>query len=106
MRACVLRWCPQEVTLVGPRAQPAREQEALFPEEADGSDRASSPVEGLEHQTDGVLDLDIGIEADRPFGSADQADRRAHPEFTASRLVGHRAYAILGYATRPRSSCP
>jgi hypothetical protein len=59
----------------------------LFPEEADGSDRASSPFEGLEHQTDGVLDLGVGIEADRPIGSADQADRRAHPELSASRLV-------------------
>src|ERR1019366_10132548 len=59
--ACVLRWCPQEFTLVGPCAQPPREQEALFPEEADGSDRASSPFECLECQTDSVLDLGIGI---------------------------------------------
>ena len=55
--ACVLRWRPQEVALVGPRPQPAREQDALFSEEADGLDRASGPLKGLEHQTDGVLHL-------------------------------------------------
>src|SRR3981189_3842411 len=73
--ACGVWWCPQEFTLVGPRAQPPREQEALFPEEADGSDRASGPFEGLEYQAGGVLDLGIGIEADRPVGSVDQAAR-------------------------------
>ena len=70
--ACVLRWCPQEFTLVGSCAQAAWEQQALLPEEADRLDGASSPFEGLEHQTDGVLHLGIGIEADRSVGPVDQ----------------------------------
>ena len=85
--ARVLRRCPQEVTLVRPGAQPAREQQALLPEEADGLDGASSPLEGLEHQTDGALHLGIGIEADRSVGPVDQTDRRAHLELAAPGLV-------------------
>ena len=62
--ARMLRRCPQEITLVRPRMQPAREQDALLPEEADGLHGAAGALEGLEHQTDGVLHLGVGIEAD------------------------------------------
>ena len=85
--ARMLRRRPQEFTLVRPRTQPAREQEALLPEEADGLDRASGPLEGLEDQADGVLHLGVGIEADRPVGPVHQTDRRAHLEFAAPSLV-------------------
>jgi hypothetical protein len=78
---------PHEFALVGARAQPTRERKALFTEEADGSDRASNPFEGIKHHTDGILYLGIGVEADRPVGLVDQSDRGAHLEFTASRLV-------------------
>ena len=83
----MLRWRPQEFALVWPRAQSAREHEALLPEEADGLDRASGPIEGLEHQANGALHLRVGIEVDRSVGPVDQADRRAHLEFAAPSLV-------------------
>ena len=50
--AGMLRWCPQEFTLVGSCAQPPWKQNALLPEEADGANCAAGPFEGLEHQPD------------------------------------------------------
>jgi len=66
--AGMLRRRPQEVTLVRPRPQPAREQQALVPEEADRLDGASGSLEGLEDQTDGVLHLGVRIKPDRAVG--------------------------------------
>ena len=85
--ARMLRRRPQEFTLVRPRPQSAREHQTLLPEEADCLDGASGPLEGLEDQTDGVLHLRVGIEADRSVGPVDQADRRAHLELAAPGLV-------------------
>ena len=86
MRACC-GGAHKSSPLSGPVRSRRGNRRPCFAEEADGSDRASSPLEGLEHQTDGALDLGIGIKADRPVGSVDQADRWTHLEFAASCFV-------------------
>ena len=59
----------------------------MLPEEADGLDGASGSLEGLENQTDGVLHLGVGIEADRSVGPVDQTHRWAHLQLAAPGLV-------------------
>ncbi|MBB4383169.1 hypothetical protein GGD61_007868 [Bradyrhizobium sp. SBR1B] len=59
----------------------------LAPEEADCLHRTSGLLEGIEHETNCILHLEVGIEADRPIVPVNQPDRRAHLELAATRLV-------------------
>jgi hypothetical protein len=83
----MLRWRPQEVTFVGPGAQPAWKLQALLPEEADRLDGASGPLECLEHQPEGILHLSVRIETDRTVSPIHQSDRRPHLQLAAPGLV-------------------
>lgn len=85
--ASMLRRCPQEITLVRPGPQAAREQQTLLPEHADRLDGATSARKGLEDQTDGILHLNVRIAADGSIIPVDQTDRRAHLELAAPCLV-------------------
>ena len=86
--ARVLRQGPDEVALVRPRPQPAREPDALIAEETHGLGRAASAVKGLEHQTDGSLHLGVGIEVNDTIGSIHhESYRRTHLELAAPGLV-------------------
>jgi hypothetical protein len=85
--ARVPRRRPQQVTLVGARAQPAGEQQALPEKVTNGLHGASGTIESIEHQLKRFLHLDIRIQTDRPIIAVHQTDGRPHLQFATASFV-------------------
>ena len=71
----------------GTRGDALRPRDSLLPEVAHHRPRGAGALEGLEHETDGALDLLVGIEHQLSIGADDVPQRRGHRQLAAARLV-------------------